>query len=237
VADENARMSSDVPRQQRLFGAVEQFVEVQFSLTDPALDNAIAAAGAAGLPQIQISAAQGRFLQIMALAVGARRILEIGTLGGYSTIWLGRALKADGELLSLEIDPARAEVARSSIAAAGLAARVEVRTGPAIDSLRALIEGGAAPFDLVFIDADEPSYVSYLEAVLSLSRPGTLIVADNVVREGEVIDSATDNQRAIGARRFLDALAAEPRVEATVLPLIGKTSFDGMAIARVRQRA
>ncbi|MEA2675925.1 MAG: hypothetical protein QOJ81_66 [Chloroflexota bacterium] len=227
-------MSDPALTRRNLFGAVERYTTDLFGLEDPALQTATDRAAAAGLPSIEISATQGRFLQILALVIGARRILEIGTLGGYSTIWLARALPSDGSLVSLEIDPARAEVARTSLANAGLGDVVKVRVGPAIESLRAMLASGEAPFDLAFIDADEPSYVDYLEAVLLLSRPGTVIVADNVIREGEVTNAATTNLRAIGARRFLEALARESRVDATVVPLAGETSYDGMAIARVR---
>jgi predicted O-methyltransferase YrrM len=218
----------------KLFGQVEQFVAELFGLDDAPLVAALANAEAAGFPGIEISAAQGRFLQILALSIGATRILEIGTLGGYSTIWLARALPRDGRLISLEIDPNRAEVARTSIANAGLESVVEVRVGPAIETLRGMVAGGESAFDLFFVDADEPSYVNYLEAALKLSRPGTVIVADNVIREGEILNGATTNPRAVGARRFLETLAKEPRVDATVVPIPGESSYDGMAIARVR---
>lgn len=217
-----------------MFGDVERYVADLFGLRDVAVEAALANAAKAGLPGIEISAAQGRFLQIMALTIGARRILEIGTLGGYGTVWLARGLPHDGLLISLEIDPARAEVARRSIAGAALEATVDVRVGPAIDSLHAMLAAGEPPFDLFFLDADEPSYVQYLDATLRMSRPGTLIVADNIVREGEVIEAHSTNPRAAGARRFLEALASERRVDATVIPLIGENSYDGMAIARVK---
>lgn len=217
-----------------MFGDVERYVADLFGLRDVAVEAALANAAKAGLPGIEISAAQGRFLQIMALTIGARRILEIGTLGGYGTVWLARGLPHDGLLISLEIDPARAEVARRSIAGAALEATVDVRVGPAIDSLHAMLAAGEPSFDLFFLDADEPSYVQYLDATLRMSRPGTLIVADNIVREGEVIEAHSTNPRAAGARRFLEALASERRVDATVIPLIGENSYDGMAIARVK---
>jgi caffeoyl-CoA O-methyltransferase len=216
-----------------LFGAVERYIAHEFGLNDAGLAAALANARNAGLPDIEISAAQGRFLQILALSVGAKRILEIGTLGGYSTIWLARALPKQGQLISLEIDPGRAEVARRSMASAGLESVVEVRVGPAIDSLRGMIAAGR-PIDLFFFDADEPSYVDYLDAALKLSHPGTMIVADNIIREGEILNAATTNPRAAGARRFLERLAKEPRVDATVVPIPGESSYDGMAIARVK---
>jgi predicted O-methyltransferase YrrM len=226
---------ADTTRPDRgLFGAVERYIADEFGLNDAALAAALINARDAGLPDIEISAAQGRFLQILALTVGPTRILEIGTLGGYSTIWLARALPKDGRLISLEIDANRAEVARRSIANAGLESVVEVRVGPASEALRGMVAGGESAFDLFFIDADEPSYVDYLEAALTLSRPGTQIVADNIIREGEILNAATTNPRAIGARRFLEALANEPRVDATVVPIPGESSYDGMAIARVK---
>jgi predicted O-methyltransferase YrrM len=216
-----------------LFGAVDRYIDQVFGLDDPVLVEALRDAAAAGLPSIAVSAAQGKFLQIMARAIGARRILEIGTLAGYSTIWLGRALGPGGRLISLEIDAVRAGVARANIARAGLSESVEVRVGPAIESLRQMIATGAGPFDMVFMDADEPSYVDYLEAALRLSHRGTLIVADNVVREGAVIDAVSAEARVQGARRFNRALAADERLTATVIPLVGENSSDGLAIALV----
>jgi predicted O-methyltransferase YrrM len=198
---------------------------------DPVLDQAIEDSVAAGLPQIQVSALQGKLLFVLARAVGARSILEIGTLGGYSTIWLGRALPSDGRLITLEVDPRHAEVATSNIARAGLAGVVELRLGRAVDTLPELRD--EAPFDLVFIDADKEGYVDYLEWSIELSRPGTVIVADNVVRQGRVLDAETDDPVTVGTRRFNERLAAEPRVTATAIQTVGTKGYDGFAIAVV----
>jgi predicted O-methyltransferase YrrM len=216
-----------------VFGAVERFVGERFAPEDPALAGALQAASEAGLPDIHISAAQAKLLQILAAAVGARRILEIGTLAGYSTIWLARGLPAGGSLITLEIDAQRAEIARSNLSRARLDDVVELRVGPAIDSLRRMVGDSEAPFDLVFVDADEASYSDYLEAVLALTRAGSFIVFDNIVREGAILDESTPDPRASAARRFLDALAADDRVTATVVPIAGEGSYDGMAIALV----
>jgi predicted O-methyltransferase YrrM len=195
---------------------------------DPALDAALAANAAAGLPAIDVSPAEGCFLHILARAVGARRILEIGTLGGYSTIWLARALPPGGTVVTLESEPRHAEVARANIARAGLAERVEVRVGRALDTLPEL-EG---PFDLVFIDADKRSNPDYLAWALQLARPGALVVCDNVVRDGRVAD-ASDNPDLDGIRRFFDMLAAEPRLTGTALQTVGVRGWDGFAVAVV----
>jgi len=200
---------------------------------DPALEAALAANHAAGLPPIDVSAMQGKMLHLFARMAGARRILEVGTLGGYSTIWLARALPKDGRLVTLEIDPHHAEVARANIAAAGLADRVEVRTGPAVDTLAALEAEGAEPFDLVFIDADKPTNTAYLRAAIALSRPGTTIVVDNVVREGEILDPASSDDRVQGTRRLFEMLAAEPRIDATAIQTVGAKKWDGFVLAIV----
>jgi predicted O-methyltransferase YrrM len=204
-----------------------------FELDDDALRAALAATVAAGMPQIQVSATLGRFLNIQARAIGARRILEIGTLAGYSSIWLARALPVDGRLVTLEVEPRHAEVARANLDRAGLAALVEIRVGPAAGSLAALVADGAEPFDMVFIDADKEGYPDYLEWSLRLSRPGTLIVADNVVRGGAIIDAASSDGRVQGIRRFNEALARDPRVAATILQTVGSKGYDGIAFAVV----
>jgi predicted O-methyltransferase YrrM len=188
---------------------------------------------AAGLPPIAISPNTGRFLQVLVAARGARRILEIGTLGGYSTLWLAKALPPDGHLITLEHDPRHAEVARANLDAGGVGELVEIRVGRALDSLAALKDEGADPFDLVFIDADKESYPQYLDFSLRLTRSGSLIVADNVVRGGAILDADSDS-RARGTRRFLEVLASDERVEATVLQTVGEKGYDGLAIARVR---
>ena len=216
-----------------LWTAVDDYIGGLFLTPDAALEAALADSAAAGLPEIAVSPAQGKLLTLLARAIGARRILEIGTLGGYSAICLARALPADGRLVTLELSPLHADVARANLARAGLAERVEVRVGPAVMSLAHLAAKGAEPFDLVFIDADKPSYVAYLQGSLPLARPGTLIIADNVVRQGRVLDAASDDANAQGARRFNEQLAADPRLSAVVLQTVGSKGHDGLAIALV----
>jgi len=213
--------------------AVDRYITDLLLEPDPALDAALESSAAAGLPSIQVSAAHGKMLHLLARAIGARRILEIGTLGGYSAIWLGRALPKDGRLLTLERDPKHAEVARANLERAGLAKVAEVRIGRAVDSLRKLAAEGGDRFDLVFIDADKPSYPDYLEWSLKLSRRGTVIVADNVVRGGAVIDPSSDDPNVQGMRRFHERLAAEKRVTATAIQTVGTKGYDGFALAVV----
>jgi predicted O-methyltransferase YrrM len=196
---------------------------------DPALDAAQAAAADAGLPAIEVSPLQGKLLHILARIVGARRILEIGTLGGYSTIWLARALPPGGRLVTLEAEPRHAEVARGNLARAGLADRVEVRVGPALATLPE-IEG---PFDLFFLDADKRGNAAYLDWAIRLSRPGSVIVCDNVIRRGRVADPGTGDPAVDGIRAFFDRLAAEPRLTATAVQTVGAKGWDGFAIAVV----
>ncbi len=213
--------------------AVDQYITTLLDPPDPALDDALRASAAAGLPEIAVSPPHGALLTVLARAVGARRILEIGTLGGYSAIRLARALPPDGRLVTLEVNPRHAEVARSNIARAGLADRVEVRIGPAAATLAALADEGAGPFDLIFIDADKSGYTDYLHGSLRLSRPGTLIIADNVVRQGRVIHSGDSDDNVRGVRRFNEALAAEPRLMATIVQTVGMKGYDGLAMAVV----
>jgi predicted O-methyltransferase YrrM len=201
---------------------------------DAALAAALAASRAAGLPDIAVSPLQGRLLQLLAQTAGARRILEIGTLGGYSAIWLARALPTEGRLISLELVPKHAEVARANLARAGLAECSEVRVGPAVESLAALAREGAAPFDFIFIDADKTGYPDYWQWALKLARPGTLIVADNVVRRGAVVDAASTDANVQGVRSMLALIAAEPRVQATAVQTVGAKGYDGLSIARVQ---
>ena len=196
---------------------------------DPEPEHALEASRAAGLPEINVTAAQGKLLNILARAQHARAILEIGTLGGYSTIWLAKALADGGRLISLEANAKHAEVARLNIAQAGLADKVDVRVGPALSTLAQL----KGPFDLIFIDADKPSYPDYLIWALRLSRRGTLIVADNAVLHGDVFDEPSEDPRVRGMRRFLEQLASEPRVTATVTQTVGGKGYDGFAIALV----
>ena len=212
------------------WSAVDRFVVDTLSDSDPVLDAAQRAADTAGLPAISVSAAQGKFLHLLARICGARRILEIGTLAGYSTIWLARALPSGGQLITLEYDPRHADVARANIARAGLADRVEVRVGRALEALPGLVVD--EPFDLIFIDADKPSTADYFRWALKLSRPGTVIVVDNVVRDGRLVDANGDGD-VQGMRRFLEAAANEARVEGTVLQTVGVKGYDGFALLLV----
>ncbi len=212
---------------------VDDYIAAHLLGSDPALDAALAANAAGALPAIDVSAAQGKMLHLFARMCGARRILEVGTLGGYSTIWLARALPEDGRLVTLELEPHHAEVARANIARAGLAAQVEIRVGPAIDSLEAMIAAGEAVFDLVFIDADKPSNTAYLKAALALTRPGSVIVVDNVVREGGILDADTGDERIDGTRALFEAVAAEPRLNATAVQTVGAKKWDGFLLAVV----
>jgi predicted O-methyltransferase YrrM len=210
---------------------VDRYVTALLVRPDAALEAAHEASAAAGLPAHDVSAPQGKLLELLAKAIGARAILELGTLGGYSTIWLARALPPGGRLVTLEVEPRYAEVARTNLARAGLAGVVEVRVGPALETLPQL-EG---PFDLIFLDADKAESPDYLEWALRLSRPGTLIVADNVVRGGAVADAASDDPRVRGIRRFNELVAAEPRLEATVIQTVGSKGWDGFALIRRRE--
>ena len=213
--------------------AVDRYLADLFAPPDPALAATLAANAVAGLPPYDVSPTQGKLLMLLAQTQQARAILEIGTLGGYSTIWLARALPAGGRLITLEADPNHAEVARANIARAGLGDLVEVRLGRALDMLPRIASEGRGPFDLTFIDADKPNNPEYFVWALRLSRPGSLIIADNVVREGAVADAASGDASARGVRRFLDLMAAERRVSATVIQTVGSKGYDGFAIARV----
>jgi predicted O-methyltransferase YrrM len=209
---------------------VDEYWAGKLLAPDPELDAATAAADAAGIPQMAVSALQGALLTLLARSIGARRILEVGTLAGYSTIWLARALPADGELVTCEISPEYAEVARANLAAAGLDGRVDVRVGPAVDTLATL----TGPFDLVFIDADKASNTAYLRAALELGRSGSMIVVDNVVRGGAVVDADSTDRSVLGTRALADALAAEPRLDATAVQTVGEKGYDGFVLALVR---
>jgi predicted O-methyltransferase YrrM len=219
--------------QHEQWAAVDRYLTDLFVPVDPALDEALRASAAAGLPSIHVAPNQGKLLSLLAQVGGARRILEIGTLGGYSTIWLARALPRGGRLITLESEPAHAEVARANIERAGLSGVIDLRLGPAAQTLAQLVAGGAEPFDLIFIDADKPSHPEYLTWALRLSRRGTLIVADNIVREGAVADPASEDPRVQAARLFNERLAAEPRVLATAVQTVGSKGYDGFAIALV----
>ena len=208
------------------WAAVDRYLAGLLVPPDAALDDALRACADAGMPAAEVSATQGKLLQLLA---GAHRILELGTLGGYSSIWLARALPDGGRLVTLEADPGYAEVARSNIARAGLSAVVEIRVGPALETLPEL----DGPFDLIFIDADKASNAEYLRWALALARPGTLIVGDNVVRDGEIADADSCDPRVRGIRRFLELVAAEPRLDATAIQTVGTKGWDGFALALV----
>ncbi|WP_433287178.1 O-methyltransferase [Pseudonocardia sp. CA-142604] len=201
---------------------------------DPVLDSALEANTAGGLPSIDVSPHQGKMLHLLARSIGARRILEVGTLGGYSTIWLARALPPDGRLITCEINPRHAEVARSNLAEAGLSGVTEVRVGPAADTLAALDPAVDGPFDLAFIDADKVSNLVYFEHALRLSRPGSMIIVDNVVRDGRVADNGSDDPSVIGTRRLAEAVAREERVSTTVIQTVGTKGYDGFLLALVQ---
>jgi predicted O-methyltransferase YrrM len=213
--------------------SVERYANGLFAPPDPALEHALEASAAAGLPPHQVAPLQAKFLALLARVQGAHRILEIGTLGGYSTIWLARALPPGGHVITLEVNPAHAAVARANLARPNLLDVVEVRVGPALDTLSQLVSEGGGPFDLIFIDADKRNNAEYFRRVLALSRPGTVIVADNVIREGHVADAASDDPTVQGVRGFLALVAAEPRVMATVIQTVGEKGYDGFAIALV----
>ena len=213
--------------------AVDDYVAETIVAPDPALEQALAANAAAGLPSIDVSAPQGKLIHLLARMMGARRALEIGTLGGYSTIWLASALPHDGRLVTLERSARHAEVARKNVARAGLAAKVEVRTGAALDALPRIEAEGLGPFDFVFIDADKTNNGAYLQWALKLSRPGTAIMVDNVVRDGEVADARSADPDVVGVRRMFDLIAREPRLSATAIQTVGAKGWDGFALALV----
>lgn len=210
---------------------VDAYIVDKLVTQDEALLQTLTANGLAGLPEHDVAPNQGKLLHLFARMVNARRILEIGTLGGYSTIWLARALPPEGSLVTLEADAAHADVARINIARAGLSEQVELRVGPALTSLPQLSPD--APFDLIFIDADKPNNPEYLRWALALSRPGTVIIGDNVVRDGAVTDATSTDNRVQGVRRFFDMMANEPRLSATALQTVGSKGWDGFSIAIV----
>jgi predicted O-methyltransferase YrrM len=212
---------------------VDEYFESQLGLGDPALSAALADSTAAGLPAINVTAAEGKLLALLAESLRARRILEVGTLGGYSTIWLARALPADGQLITLEIDRGHAAVAQKNVERAGVADRVNILVAAAMDSLKVIIADGAEPFDLVFIDADKERSLEYFEAALVLSHAGTLIIVDNVVRKGAVVDASTPDAMVQGIRRLIDRLAGDTRVSATAIQTVGGKGYDGFLLARV----
>jgi predicted O-methyltransferase YrrM len=216
---------------ERVWTEVDDYISGLLVGADPVLDGAQAAGDKAGLPQIAVAPNQGKMLNLIARVHGARRILEIGTLAGYSTIWLARALPADGKLITLEYDPHHAEVATANIAAAGLADRVEVKVGAALDTLPTIADDG--PFDLFFIDADKVNNPKYFQWALDHSRPGSVIIVDNVVRSGLVLDATSTDPSVVGTRELFSALANEPRVSATVVQTVGEKGYDGFALVLV----
>ncbi len=218
---------------QEQWAAVDTYINSLVVGPDPALDAALAASVAAGLPPISVTPAQGKFLHLLARVQGARRILEIGTLAGYSTIWLARALPAGGRVITLESNPAHADLARANFARAGLDDRIDVRLGQALETLPRLADEGERPFDFTFIDADRVNLTEYFGWALTLSRPGSLIIVDNVVRKGGVIDATSDDPNITGVRRFGARLAAEKGVSATMVQTVGAKGYDGFAIALV----
>ncbi|GAB3568041.1 O-methyltransferase [Amycolatopsis endophytica] len=214
---------------QRVWNEVDEYVAGTLIPADPVLEDVLAAIDHAGLPPISVSPAQGKLLHLLARIHGARSILEIGTLGGYSTIWLARALPADGRLVTLEADLAHAQVAENNLDAAGFGEIVEIRVGPALDTLPSL----AGPFDFVFVDADKVNNPSYFEWALRLSRPGTMIVVDNVVRNGAIADASSTDPAVVGTRKMHDLIAAEARVEATTVQTVGSKGYDGFTLVLV----
>jgi predicted O-methyltransferase YrrM len=215
--------------------AIDAYIAENFLEDDPALEAALKASEAAGLPAIQVAPLQGKLLMMLAAATGAWKILEIGTLGGYSTIWLARGLASGGRLITLELDPNNAQIACSNLANAGLADKVEVRVGKAVDTLPQLEAEGAGPFDLVFIDADKPSTPDYFDWAVKLARKGSLIIVDNVVREGAILAAQSDNKHVKGLRGFYARAAADPRVTATAFQTVGNKGHDGLAVVLVTE--
>jgi predicted O-methyltransferase YrrM len=215
---------------QQLFEQVDHYIGNLLGDEDDALKNAIKAMEAAGLPPISVTANQGKFLQVLAKLVNAKKILEVGTLGGYSTIWMARALPTDGKLITLEIDKAHADVALQNFKNAGVDSKVELHLGAAIETLPALVRENAGPFDMIFIDADKPPYLEYFELALKLSRPGTLIIADNVIREGKVLDENHPDDKVQGVHRLNKMLSGNLKVTATIIQTVGAKEHDGMAI-------
>ena len=218
---------------QETWAAVDRYFGDQLAPHDEALAACVETNREAGLPSIDVPALLGKFLELMVKISGARNVLEIGTLGGYSTIWLARALPADGQMITLELDRRHAQIARKNLERAGVLERVEIRVGPAVDALKALYDGAAPAFDLIFIDADKKSLPEYLDWSLKLSRPGTVILVDNVVRDGKVLDPDSKDPDIQGVRRMTERMAGNPRLSATAIPTVGARGYDGFAIAVV----
>jgi predicted O-methyltransferase YrrM len=213
--------------------AVERFAEARLVPGDRALEGALTRSETAGLPGINVTASMGKFLHLLAQVAGARRILEIGTLGAYSTIWLARTLPPGGQVITIEVDPAVAETARANLADASLTGVVDLRVGRALDELPRIEAAGGGPFDMVFVDADKPSTPQYLEWALRLSRPGSVIIIDNVVRAGALADDANDDPRVVAMRQVVEAISRHPRLAATLIQTVGSKGYDGFILARV----
>ena len=218
---------------QALWTEVDNYFAELLAPTDPMLEAALKANQAAGLPSIDVSPLQGKFLHVLVQMTQASRVLEIGLLGGYSTIWMAHALPDGGKVITLELEPRHAEIARTNFEAAGVSNRIEILVGPASDSLRAMHEANSPAFDFIFIDADKERMPEYLDWSLKLSHPGTVIIADNVVRDGKVLNAKTRDPHVRGVQQFLDKLAANPRLSATAIPTVGARGYDGFAIALV----
>ena len=222
------------PNDRDLWADVDGYICDTLVERDAALDETLRSCEAADLPPISVSPNQGKLLQLLARMQGAGSILEVGTLVGYSTIWLARALPADGQLVTAEVDPQRAALAKNNIDAAGLSDRVDIRVGAAAEVLEAMVERGEGPFDFIFIDADKPNYPLYLELSIALARAGTVIIGDNVVRRGELPNDATTDERVRGVRRFIEMIAADDRLDATAIQTVGTKGHDGFVLAVVK---
>ncbi|KMQ64821.1 methyltransferase [Chryseobacterium angstadtii] len=218
---------------QQLFEKVDRYIGNLLAPEDPILQEVIQSLDDASMPQISVTPTQGKFLQLMLLTSKSKRVLELGTLGAYSTIWMARAIPADGKVITVEFDPHHLRVARQNIEKAGLSDKIDLRGGKAIDVLNELISKGEETFDFIFIDADKPPYTEYFELALQLSHPGTIIICDNVIREGKVLDENTTDERVKGVQRFNQTLANNPKVTATIMQTVGEKEYDGMAIAIV----
>jgi len=218
---------------QEIWTAVDAYFNEAAVGSDAALDAAAAAAAAAQLPPVSVTPTYGKLLHLIARAQGAKRILEIGTLAGYSTIWLARAVPPSGRVITLEFNPRHADIARANVAHAGLADRVEIRVGPALDSLAQLAAGREQPFDFIFIDADRPNVVAYFDWAVKLARSGSVIVVDNIVRKGRVLDTSNGDAEIVGVRRFVEQLASDSRVSATMMQMVSAKGHDGFALALV----
>jgi predicted O-methyltransferase YrrM len=218
-----------------IFFKVDQYIGNLLAPEDEVLSDTIKSLDREGIPQISVSANQGKFLQVLMIACNVHRVLELGTLGGYSTIWMARALPSDGKIITVEVDEHHANVAQQNFNNAGLANKIEIKHGKAIDVLPAMIASKEAPFDMIFIDADKPPYAEYFELALQLARPGTLIICDNVIREGHVLDANPSDERVAGVKRLNELLSRHKKVTATIVQTVGSKEHDGMAMAVVNR--